>query len=132
MSEGDRGIRALGRSRDIEMATPQTDRREKAEEEKEPLIEEPHRKDVPVVTEKLDHVSLTRLQEDRDKNLAIHGPLSAMEPLRSDPIKLLHNRHRRLDRLTALKVPELHYVGQVCSGYGLTESMSEGACCRYV
>jgi len=60
-----------------------------------------------------------------------NGPLRVLEPLRQDPIKALVGRQRRLDRLPADGVPEVHYVGQICSGQGLMEDTTEGVCVRW-
>ena len=58
-------------------------------------------------------------------------PLGVLQPLRTDPVKALHSRQRRLERLATVAMPELHYIGQISSGKGLVMDTSEGACCRY-
>ena len=58
------------------------------------------------------------------------GPMKILKPLRTDPVKALQSRQRRLERLSAVAMPELHYVGQIISGNGLVLDGSEGACCR--
>lgn len=67
--------------------------------------------------------------DERDKKL-MAAPLTVFEPLRSDPIKNMQGRQKRLDRLAAAKMPEVHYVGQIVSGKGLIGDSSEGASCR--
>lgn len=59
------------------------------------------------------------------------GPMKILKPLRTDAVKALQSRQRRLERLSAVKMPELHYVGQIVSGNGIVLDGSEGACCRY-
>ena len=74
----------------------------------------------------------TKQQTNLVKQIEASGPLRVLEPLRTDPVKALYARQRRLDRLTALNVPEIHFVGQIKSGHGLIEDITEGACCRYL
>lgn len=72
-------------------------------------------------------------EEEREQLLEQQKPLGPMQilaPFRSDPVKNMQYRHKRLDRLMATKVPEIHYVGQIVAGAGLISSVSEGACCR--
>lgn len=60
------------------------------------------------------------------------GPLKVLEPVRQDPIKLLKSyQKKRVDRLVAEKLPEVHFVGQITSGTGLIADTSEGATCRW-
>jgi hypothetical protein len=61
---------------------------------------------------------------------ATDGPMKILKPLRTDPVKALQSRQRRLDRFAAVAMPEVHYVGQILSGKGLVHDASEGACCR--
>lgn len=61
---------------------------------------------------------------------ASHGPQKVLQPLRTDAVKALQSRQRRLERLSAVSIPELHYVGQIVSGKGIALDSSEGACCR--
>ena len=61
---------------------------------------------------------------------ASHGPLKVLKPLRTDAVQALQSRQRRLERLVAIAMPELHYVGQILSGKGIVLDGSEGACCR--
>lgn len=53
-----------------------------------------------------------------------------LEPVRTDPVKALEARKRRLDRQPALKMPEIHYVGQVLDGKGIVSDSTEGSFCR--
>lgn len=55
---------------------------------------------------------------------------SKSQPIRTEPVKSLPPRQRRLDRLPAGSMPEIHIVGQISGGSGLVTSSSEGACCR--
>jgi hypothetical protein len=58
------------------------------------------------------------------------GPMKVLEPLRTDPVKALQVKARRLERLSVACMPELHYVGQIVSGKGIIKDSTEGACCR--
>ena len=64
------------------------------------------------------------------KQLEQTGPLRVLEPIRADPIKLLQTRQRRLERVAASALPEIHFVGHITSGQGLINDTTEGACCR--
>lgn len=60
------------------------------------------------------------------------GPMARFEPIRTDPIKALKDRQKRLDnRVTAKGMPEIHFVGQITAGQGLIMDTTEGAFCRY-
>ena len=62
-----------------------------------------------------------------------NGPMARFEPIRTDQIKALKDRQKRLDdRITAKGMPEIHFVGQITSGQGLIMDTTEGAFCRYV
>lgn len=61
---------------------------------------------------------------------ASHGPMKVLKPLRTDAVHALQSRQRRLERLAAVAMPELHYVGQIVSGKGIVLDGTEGACCR--
>ena len=67
---------------------------------------------------------------DTSASTAIPGPMKVLRPLRTDAIKALQSRQRRLERLVAVTMPEVHYVGQLLSGKHLVLDPSEGACCR--
>lgn len=60
------------------------------------------------------------------------APPKVLEPIRSDPVNALHARQRRLERLSIENMPEYHFIGQICSGRGITQDSSEGAYCRYI
>jgi hypothetical protein len=60
----------------------------------------------------------------------ISEPLTVLEPARTDPLVALKLRHKKLDRVQATLVPEIHLVGQVISGSGIIQDSTEGACCR--
>ena len=64
------------------------------------------------------------------ETVAPQGPMKILKPLRTDAVKALQSRQRRLERLSAVSMPELHYVGQIVSGNGIVLDGSEGACCR--
>lgn len=69
--------------------------------------------------------------QNNNRNSASNGPLRVLEPLRQDPIKALAGRQKRLDRLPAEGIPEVHFVGQIVSGQGLMEDTTEGVCVRW-
>ena len=61
-----------------------------------------------------------------------YGPLRVLEPIRQDPIKnLVAYKKKKMERLTADALPEVHFVGQIVSGQGLIGDVSEGATCRW-
>jgi hypothetical protein len=57
-------------------------------------------------------------------------PLKVLEPTRTDPVKVLQTRQRRIERLSATAMPEVHVVGQITSGKHLVTEPGEGACVR--
>lgn len=59
------------------------------------------------------------------------GPMKIFEPIRADPIKKEQQRARRLERLTANVMPELHLLGQIKSGKGFVNDSVEGCMLRY-
>ena len=59
------------------------------------------------------------------------GPLQVLAPFRTDPIKSMQYRHKRIDRLTATRLPELHYIGQIVNSSNMVDTTSEGICCRW-
>lgn len=71
----------------------------------------------------------TQVDGDHAYDLGL-GPMRILEPIRTDPVKALNSRQRRLDRLAAVSMPEIHFVGQIVSGLGLVNDANEGACCR--
>jgi hypothetical protein len=58
-------------------------------------------------------------------------PSKLLDPIRTDPIKALELRKRRLDRQADSSMPEVHYVGQIVSGKQIVQDPTEGAFCRY-
>ena len=68
------------------------------------------------------------MQPDDEK--LSHGPIQILEPLRSDALKLHQKKPKKLDRLAAEILPEIHFVGQISSAVGLREESSEGVCVR--
>ena len=76
------------------------------------------------------HESNSRQESNRlEKDLEM-GPLRILEPIRTDPVLLLKSRKKKLDRLTADFVPEVHIIGSILSGTGILQEASEGATCR--
>lgn len=73
---------------------------------------------------------INRNQDSSVRNIEANGPLRVLEPFRTDPIQAQKVRQKRLERLAASSVPEIHYVGQIVSGQKLISDSSEGACCR--
>jgi len=64
-----------------------------------------------------------------EQNLSL-GPLRVLKAIRADPIKVLQARQKRIERLAASNMPEMHFVGQITSGQGLIGDSTEGVCCR--
>ena len=58
-------------------------------------------------------------------------PSKLLDPIRTDPIKALEARKRRLDRQADSSMPEVHYIGQIVSGKNIITDSTEGAFCRY-
>ena len=52
------------------------------------------------------------------------------EPIRTDPLKSMDTRRRRLDRMTDDNIPEIHVVGEIKYGSGIVIDLTEGAFCR--
>lgn len=57
-------------------------------------------------------------------------PSKLLDPIRTDPIKALELRKRRLDRQADSFMPEIHYVGQITSAKDVTMDSTEGVFCR--
>jgi hypothetical protein len=66
-----------------------------------------------------------------EKQTFATGPMKVLEPIRSDPIKAYQQRAKRLERLAAAQLPEVHAVGQIKYGIGISCDLSEGVMCRY-
>lgn len=66
-----------------------------------------------------------------EKDLEL-GPLRVLQPIRTDPVMQLKTRHKKMERLTAEFVPEIHIIGNILSGTGIIQEESEGASCRYI
>jgi hypothetical protein len=69
--------------------------------------------------------------ESRPKLFSTVDPSKLLDPIRTDPIKALELRKRRLDRQADSSMPEIHYIGQVLSGKNITTDHTEGAFCRW-
>lgn len=65
------------------------------------------------------------------KKRVVVDPAKLLEPIRTDPIKALEARKRRLDRQVATNMPEIHYVGQIISMEKVINDPTEGAFCRW-
>ena len=62
--------------------------------------------------------------------MSMSGPFKVLEPIRTDPVKLLQTRKNRLERYAVQGIPEIHFVGQISSGTGLIDDSTEGVCLR--
>jgi hypothetical protein len=51
-------------------------------------------------------------------------------PIRTDPLKAMDTRRRRLDRVVENSIPEIHVIGEIRSGRNIAQELSEGAYCR--
>lgn len=72
------------------------------------------------------------LEAGRKSMTAAIDPSKLLDPIRTDPVKALELRKRRLDRQADSSMPEIHYVGQIVSAKNVTVDSTEGAFCRYV
>ena len=63
-------------------------------------------------------------------SMSMSGPFKVLEPIRTDPVKLLQARKNRLERFATQGIPEIHFVGQISSGTGLIDDATEGVCLR--
>lgn len=57
-------------------------------------------------------------------------PSKLLDPIRTDPIKALELRKRRMDRQADSSMPEIHYVGQIVSARNIINDSTEGVFCR--
>ena len=64
------------------------------------------------------------------KSIPAIDPSKLLDPIRTDPIKALELRKRRLDRQADSSMPEIHYIGQIQSGKRIIQDSTEGAFCR--
>jgi hypothetical protein len=69
-----------------------------------------------------------RDNNEKDKITGVHSKV--LEPFRTDPVRALQARQRRLERLSTVAMPEVHFVGQIVSGAGIIADSTEGAFCR--
>lgn len=73
---------------------------------------------------------IDKVESPRRKPPAVVDPAKLLEPIRTDPIKALEARKRRLERQVEPNVPEIHYVGQILSMSMVINDALEGAFCR--
>lgn len=59
------------------------------------------------------------------------GPVRILQPLRTDPIASFQTRQKRLDRLSADELPEIHFIGQISSAEGMLMDENEGILVRW-
>lgn len=50
----------------------------------------------------------------------------SLEPVRTEPVKMLEPRKRRLDRQLEEKIPEIHMIGEIKDASGICLDLSEG------
>lgn len=74
---------------------------------------------------KKDVTDSKQMEKDLEK-----GPLKILQPLRTDPLAILKSRHKKLERLNAESVPEIHFIGKILSGNSIVKDKSEGGSCR--
>lgn len=48
------------------------------------------------------------------------------EPVRTEPVKMLEPRKRRLDRQFEEKIPEIHLIGEIKDANGICLDITEG------
>lgn len=77
--------------------------------------------------------------ENKDVELGENGkrktfqavdPSKLLDPIRTDPVKALELRKRRLDRQADSFMPEIHFVGEITSGKDIAIDSTEGVFCR--
>lgn len=78
-------------------------------------------------TERADDPVVQRPLNDSIRNF----PLKPTEAVRTEVLKALEARKRRLERSAAVNMPEIHIVGQIASGMNLISDPSEGTFCRW-
>ena len=92
-------------------------------------MSEPDRRDEPGLQNEPDienNIKQPLVKDARQQD----APPKVLEPFRTDPVKAMQMRHRRLERLSAASMPEIHYVGQIVGGESLIADSTEGTCCR--
>jgi len=72
------------------------------------------------------------IENNKRDDWTMAGPFKVLEPIRTDPVKLLQTRKNRLERFAVQGMPEIHFVGQITSGTGLINDANEGVCLRCV
>jgi len=72
------------------------------------------------------------IENNKRDDWTMAGPFKVLEPIRTDPVKLLQTRKNRLERFAVQGMPEIHFVGQITSGTGLINDANEGVCLRFV
>lgn len=70
-------------------------------------------------------------QLDDDSQQHHQGAVRILEPLRTDPIASFQTRQKRLDRLSAEELPEIHFIGQITSAEGMLMDENEGVLIRW-
>lgn len=56
----------------------------------------------------------------------LNNGTSQQEPVRTEPVKMLEPRKRRLDRQFEEKIPEIHLIGEIKDAAGICQDLSEG------
>jgi hypothetical protein len=69
---------------------------------------------------------IKQIEKDLEK-----GPIKILQPLRTDPLGAMKNRHKKLERLNAESIPEIHFIGKILCGDNIVLDSSEGATCRW-
>lgn len=87
----------------------------------------------PKVSEQQDHiVAAAKDGEDRDGRNGRQGNNpTQQEAVRTDPVKMLEPRKRRLDRQLEEKIPEIHIIGEIKNAAGICADITEGIFLRF-
>ena len=70
------------------------------------------------------------MKENVSRDLYL-GPMPVLEPMRTGVVKAMQARQKRLERMSALNVPEMHFIGQISSGRKICCDPSEGVICKW-
>ena len=76
-----------------------------------------------------DDVEAGNLKKDLHNSLFL-GPMKVLEPIRTDVVKAFNARQKKLERINALNIPEIHYIGQIVSGRKIAFDSTDGVLCR--
>lgn len=106
--------------------------RSENENENEPLVS-PSNEQPELLSDRNDGVVNDLETGNKNRNSAMRPIVDQsklLDPIRTDPIKALELRKRRMDRQADSSMPEIHYVGQIVSARKVIIDSTEGSFCR--